>query len=117
MSAKPKTTDDYLTGLDIEKRTALEKLRQAIKAGAPKAEECISYGIPGFRLNGRLLVSFGGARNHCAFYPGAYPLEVHRNELKSYDTAKGTIRFSAQNPLPGALVRKLVRTRVAQYRI
>jgi uncharacterized protein YdhG (YjbR/CyaY superfamily) len=114
MSAKPKTIDEYLAPLSNEKRTALEKLRRAIKSAAPKAEECISYSIPAFRLRGRLLVAFGAAANHCAFYPGAFPVEAHKDELTAYDTSKGTIRFQADNPLPAMLVRKLVKTRIAE---
>jgi uncharacterized protein YdhG (YjbR/CyaY superfamily) len=115
MLAKPQTIDEYLAPLSKEKRDALEKLRRAIKSAAPKAEECISYQVPGFRLGGRLLVSFGAAANHCAFYPGAYPVEAHKDELTAYDTSKGTIRFQADSPLPATLVRKLVKTRMAEY--
>ena len=115
MSAKPQTIDEYLAPLSNEKRAALEKLRRAIKSAAPKAEECISYQIPAFRLGGRLLVAFGAAANHCAFYPGAFPVKAHKDELKAYDTSKGTIRFQADSPLPATLVRKLVRTRIAEY--
>jgi uncharacterized protein YdhG (YjbR/CyaY superfamily) len=111
----PQTIDEYLAPLSKEKRAALEKLRRAIKSAAPKAEECISYGIPGFRLGGRLLVSFGVAANHCAFYPGAYPVKAHKDELTAYDTSKGTIRFPADSPLPATLVRKLVKTRIAEH--
>src|SRR6267142_2818479 len=114
MSAKPKTIDEYLAPLSKEKRAALEKLRRAIKSAAPKAEECISYQLPAFRLGGRLLVAFGAAANHCAFYPGAHPVQAHKNELKAYDTSKGTIRFQADSPLPATLVRKLVKTRIAE---
>jgi len=114
MSAKPQTIDEYLAPLSIEKRAALETLRRAIKSAAPRAEECISYQIPGFRLGGRLLVSFGAAANHCAFYPGAHPVEAHKGDLKAYDTSKGTIRFRADSPLPATLVRKLVKTRIAE---
>ncbi|HEX7515718.1 MAG TPA: DUF1801 domain-containing protein [Chthoniobacterales bacterium] len=114
MSAKPETIDEYLAPLSHEKRAALEKLRRAIKSAAPKAEECISYQIPAFRLGGRLLVAFGAAANHCAFYPGARPLAVHKDELKAYDTSKGTIRFQADSPLRAALVRKLVKTRITE---
>jgi len=113
-SAKPKTIDGYLALMSIEKRDALQKLRRDISAAAPGAEECISYQIPAFRLGGRLLVAFGGAVNHCAFYPGALPIQVHKDELEKYDTSKGTIRFSAAKPLPALLVRKLVKTRIAQ---
>jgi uncharacterized protein YdhG (YjbR/CyaY superfamily) len=115
IKAKPKTIDEYLAALSNDKRAALERLRKTIRAAAPKAEECISYQIPGFRLGGRLLVSFGAAANHCAFYPGAYPVKAHQNELKAYDTSKGTIRFQADRPLPAALVRKLVKTRIAEH--
>ena len=61
-----------------------------------------------------MLVAFGAAANHCAFYPGAFPIEAHKDELKAYDISKGTIRFPADSPLPATLVRKLVRTRIAE---
>lgn len=115
MPAKPKTIAEYLKPLSAEKRAALEKLRQAIKSAAPKAEECISYDIPGFRLDGKLLVSFAAWANHCAFYPGAHPVKAHQDELKSFDSSKGSIRFKVDNPLPATLVRKLVKTRIAEY--
>ena len=113
--AKPRTTDEYLESLTPAKRRALQQLRKAIRAAAADAEECISYGIPGFRLGGKLLVSFGAAAKHCAFYPGAHPLEAHRKEVDRYDTSRGTIRFPADRPLPASLVRKLVKTRVAEH--
>ena len=111
---KPQTIDEYLAPLSDEKRAALEKLRTDIRAAAPKAEECISYQIPAFRLGGRLLVAFGAAANHCAFYPGALPVESHKDALKGYKTSKGTIRFQPDRPLPATLVRKLVRTRIEE---
>lgn len=114
MSAKPQTIDQYLVPLSKQKRTALQKLRRAIKSAAPKAEECISYQMPAFRLNGKLLVAFAAWANHCAFYPGSTPAKVHKDALKNYDTNKGTIRFSTDNPLPATLVRKLVKTRIAE---
>jgi uncharacterized protein YdhG (YjbR/CyaY superfamily) len=115
MTAKPQTIDEYLQPLSGEKRSALEKLRRAIKSAAPKAEECISYQVPGFRLDGKLLVSFGAAAKHCSFYPGAHPLKTHHYDLKKYDTSKGTIRFPDDRPLPPSLVRKLVKTRIKEY--
>ncbi len=114
MLGKARTIDEYLAALGKEKRATLEKLRRDIQAAAPEAEECISYQIPGFRLGGKLLVSFGAAANHCAFYPGSYPVEVLADELASYGTSKGTIRFPVDKPLPAALVRKLVKARIAQ---
>jgi uncharacterized protein YdhG (YjbR/CyaY superfamily) len=114
MSVKPQTIDEYLAALSRDKRAALERLRKAIRSAAPKAEECISYRIPAFRLDGRMLVAFGAAANHCAFYPGAHPVQAHKDALEAYETSKGTIRFPADSPLPAALVRKLVKTRVAE---
>src|SRR5213080_530360 len=113
MSRRPQTIDEYLAPLSNEKRAALQKLRRAIKSAAPKAEECISYQLPAFRLNGKFLVAYGAAANHCAFYPGSV-VQALTKELKGYDTSNGTIRFSADKPLPAVLVRKLVRLRIEE---
>lgn len=114
MATRPGTIDEYLAALGDDQRGVLENLRKAIKAAAPKAVECISYQVPTFRLNGRMLVSFGAAAKHCAFYSGAFPIEAHKDALKNYDTSKGAIRFQPAKPLPLALVRKLVKARVAE---
>ena len=110
---KPKTHDDFLAAVPENKRSALQKLRMAIKAAAPKAEECISYQIPAFRLNGKFLVAYGAGANHCAFYPGSV-VQALKKELKGYDTSKGTVRFPADKPLPSALVQKLVKLRMEE---
>ena len=115
---KPRTIDEYLAGVNADQRVALEKLRKIIHTVAPKIEECISYGIPAFRLDGRSLVFFGAWANHCSFYPGnSRTLKKIRSDLKGFQITKGTIRFSPDNPLPLALVKKLVRARIAQNRI
>ncbi len=114
MAGKPSTIDEYLAAVGGDKRAALEKLRKAIRGAAPQAEECISYQVPAFRLDGRMLVAFGAAANHCSFYPGSSPIKALEDELKNYDTSKGTIRFQADNPLPAALVRKLVKVRIGE---
>lgn len=115
MTGKPNNIDEYLAALSEDKRVALEKLRQTIRATAPKAEECISYQLPAFRLNGKLLVGFGAMAKHCAFYPmSATTVAAHQADLAGYDTSKGTIRFQADKPLPVALVRKLVKARIAE---
>lgn len=115
MPAKPKNIDEYLAVLSDEHRAALENLRKTIKAAVPKAEECISYGLAAFRLNGRPLVAFGATKSHCAFYPmSSSTVEAHKDDLKGYETSKGTIRFAADKPLPAALVRKLVKARIAE---
>ncbi len=114
MAAKPKTIDEYLAALSEDKRAALEKLRKTIRASAPKAEECISYQLAAFRQNG-MLVAFGATANHCAFYlMSSSTVAAHQDELEDYDTSKGTIRFPADKPLPVALVRKLVKARIAE---
>ena len=115
MSSRAETINEYLSRLPTDPRAALEKLRKAIRTAAPKAEECISYRLPAYRLNGRFLVAFGAAAKHCAFYPGSHPIEVHKKALKAYDMSKGTLRFQPNNPLPATLVRKLVKARIRQY--
>jgi uncharacterized protein YdhG (YjbR/CyaY superfamily) len=110
---KAKTVDEYLARLSEEKRKALRQVRKAIRAAVPKAEECISYGVPAFRLNGKFLVAIGAAAKHCAFYLGS-TVQRHKNELKNYDISRGTIRFPASRPLPSGLVRRLVRARMAE---
>jgi len=112
-NSKPTTIDEYFALLSDDQRAALQELRKSIQAVAPAAVECISYQLPAFRLDGKLLVAFGAWANHCAFYPGAV-MEDLGVELKGYDISKGTIRFPANRPLPAALVRKLVKARIAK---
>jgi uncharacterized protein YdhG (YjbR/CyaY superfamily) len=115
MAAKPKTIDEYIARADPDQRPALRRLRKAIRAAAPKAEECISYGLAAFRLDGRMLVAFGAKASHCAFYPmSSTTVAAHQDDLRGYDTSKGTIRFPAGKPLPDRLVRKLVKARIAE---
>lgn len=112
---KPGTIDEYLAGANADQRAALEKLRKTIHAVAPKAEECISYGLAAFRLNGRPLVAFGAWANHCAFYPmSSATVKSFQDQLKSFETSKGTICFSTDRPLPTALVKKMVKARMAE---
>jgi uncharacterized protein YdhG (YjbR/CyaY superfamily) len=114
MAVRPGSIDEYLSSLRRDQRAALEKLRRTIRAAAPRAEECISYGLPAFRHDG-MLVAFGATANHCAFYPmSSSTVKDHREELEGYDTSKGTIRFPAERPLPAALVRTLVKARIAE---
>lgn len=111
---KPTTIDEYLAALPAEQRAALEKVRRAIRTAAPKAEECLSYSVPAFRQDG-VLVAFGAAAKHCAFYPmSSATIAAHARDLADYDTSKGTIRFSADKPLPVALVKRLVKARLAE---
>jgi uncharacterized protein YdhG (YjbR/CyaY superfamily) len=115
VATRPRTIDGYLAGLSAENRAALQKVRRAVHAAAPKAEECISYGIPAFRLNGKLIAAFKAAAGHCSFHPmSGDTVTTLKADLAGYDTSRGTIRFSARAGLPATLVRKLVKTRIAE---
>jgi uncharacterized protein YdhG (YjbR/CyaY superfamily) len=115
MAKKLQTFDGYLSALGDDPRAALEKLRKAVKAAAPKADECISYGLAAFKLDGKPLVALGATENHCAFYlMSGTTVAAHEDELAKYDTSKGTIRFPAKKPLPAALVKKLVKARMEE---
>ena len=115
MAKRPRTIDEYLAGLEAEKRGALEKVRRAIRAAAPRAEECISYGMPAFRLDGKLIAGFRAAAEHCSYHPmsGDTVATLHK-ELAGYSTSAGTIRFPARKGIPATLVRKLVKARIAE---
>ena len=105
--------EQYVAALPANQRAILQKLRVTIRAAAPHAEEGVSYGLPAFRINGRPLVCFAAAAHHCSLYPmSPAVIRAHAGDLKKYETSKGTIRFVA--PLPAALVRKIVRARLAE---
>ena len=112
-AGKPATVDEYLARVSKEQRAALERLRNQILAVIPDAEECISYGMPGFRYDGKVLCWIGAGAKHCAFYPGGVVHELE-GDLAHYETSKGTIRFQPETPLSAALVRKIIKARIAQ---
>ena len=112
-SAPAKDVDEYLAGVPKEARATLEKLRKTIKAAAPMASESISYQMPMYKHHG-MLIGFAAFKDHCSLFPGSAVMDAHKEELKRYDTSKGTIRFPANKPLPAALVKKLVKARIAE---
>ena len=117
MSARPASTDEYLATLTGEQRAVVEELREVIRGAAPGAEEGFSYGMPLFRLGGKPLVWYAAWKKHYSLYPlSAAMLRAHAAEIEGYETSKGTIRFPASRPLPLGLVKKLVKTRVAELR-
>jgi uncharacterized protein YdhG (YjbR/CyaY superfamily) len=110
--SKPSTIDEYLRALPADQRTALEKVRAQIKSVAPTAEEHIGYGLPGFKVHGRPLIYMGAARHHCALY-GARADHALTDELKGFKQSKGTIQFTPDKPIPAAVVKRIVKARLA----
>ncbi|HXB44903.1 MAG TPA: DUF1801 domain-containing protein [Puia sp.] len=109
-----KDIDSYIANQPEKVRIVLEKLRWVIKKAAPEAEELISYSIPAFKYHG-MLVYFAAFKDHCSFFPGnAGLVQSMQDELKIYKTAKGTIQFTVEKPLPAVLVTKIVKARVQQ---
>jgi uncharacterized protein YdhG (YjbR/CyaY superfamily) len=114
---RPKNIDEYLAGVPEPARGTLTKIRAIIRSAVPPDTiETISYGIPTFKYKGSL-VWFAAFSDHCSLFPTASVIQAFKNELKAYQTSKGTIRFPVDKPLPAALVKKLVKARVAQVRI
>src|SRR6266508_1160980 len=112
---KPKSVEAYLKSLPAEQRAALQELRETVAAAAPEAEEGITYSMPGFLLDGRGFVSYAAFKDHYSFFPrSGRAVDAHRDELGERVTGKGTIRFEYGRPLPRALVKKVVRTRLAE---
>jgi len=98
-----------------DKRAALAKLRDAIKAAVPTATEVISYRVPTFKYDGKGLVAYGAATAHCTFYlMSTSVMRAHASELKKYKVGKGSIQFQGDKPLPKSLVTKLVKARIAE---
>lgn len=112
-SQLPKTVDEYLAALPEEVCAVLTQLRKIIKSTAPNAEEAISYGMPGYKYYGAL-VYFAAFKNHCSFFPGSSQVVKLYEELKSFKTAKGTIQFTIDKPLPVTLVKKIVKARLKE---
>ncbi len=108
---KPATTDDYIAQFPADMQAILQKVRATIKAAAPTATERISYGMPGFYLNG-MLVWFAGHKTYLGFYPTGEGIEAFKNELTSYKFSKGAVQFPLDQPLPYGLITKITKYRV-----
>ncbi len=114
VASTPKTVDGYLAAVPEPARNSLQRVRSAIQSALPaEATETISYGIPAVKYKGPL-VWFAAFSNHCSLFPGASVIKAFANELKEYKTSKGTIHFPVDKPLPAALVKKMVKARLAE---
>ena len=107
--------DNYLAGLDASKRTALEQLRRCILETVPDAEQCISYGMPAFKVEGKTIAGFASFKNHLSYLPhSGSVLPALAPDLEGYECTKGSLHFAVDQPLPAALVGKLITTRLRE---
>jgi uncharacterized protein YdhG (YjbR/CyaY superfamily) len=113
-NAGPRNVDEYFAGIPEPARSTLHQMRATIRSATPPgATETISYRIPAFKYNGPLLC-YAAFSNHCSLFPTAAVIAAFKKELKGFTTSKGTIQFPVDKPLPAALIKKLVKARVAQ---
>ena len=112
---KPSTIDEYLASVSGPRRTALDKLRKTIRSIVPESEECISYGIPAFRLGGAIVAGFCATSKGCSYFPfSGSTLRTLAGDLGAYDQTRSSLHFRPDAPLPATLVRKLIRARIAE---
>jgi uncharacterized protein YdhG (YjbR/CyaY superfamily) len=110
-------TDNYLATITGDKRAALDELRKTIRSIVPRAEECISYGMPAFRLDGRVIAGFKATAKGCSYYPfSGTTLQTLAGDLEGYGKTKSALHFGPDEPLPAILVRKLIKARIAEPR-
>jgi uncharacterized protein YdhG (YjbR/CyaY superfamily) len=117
MIRKATTISEYLATVTGERRRALEHLRKTIRAIVPNAEECISYRIPAFRLDGVVVAGFMATKKGCSYLPfSGSTLKTLASDLRDYEQTKSSLHFSATKPLPASLVRKLIKARITETR-
>jgi uncharacterized protein YdhG (YjbR/CyaY superfamily) len=113
--AVPTSVEEYMAALPEGPRDVLQKLRETIRTAAPDATEMISYHMPTFKQGGRFLVSYAAFKNHCSLFPASKAvMDAHGEALEPYFSGKGTFRFTVEDPIPTALVRRIVQTRIEE---
>jgi uncharacterized protein YdhG (YjbR/CyaY superfamily) len=117
MRAQPTTINEYLATVRGSRRAALQKLRKTIISIVPDAEECISYRIPAFRVDGRVVAGFCARVDGCSYFPfSGRTLGTLAKEISAYEHTKSSLHFDAEAGLPSSLVRKLLKARIAETR-
>ena len=115
MARKPATIDEYLASVTGERRAALDHIRKTIRTLLPEAEECISYRIPAFRFKGRIVAGFAATAKGCSYFPfSGSTLRTLAEELENFEQTKSSLHFDPAKPLSVALVRKLIKARIAE---
>jgi len=107
------SVEEYIATAEPKARKALRDIRKTIRAAAPKAEEVISYQMPGYKQNG-MVVFFAGYKNHIGFYPTGSGIEKFKNEFAKYKWSKGAVQFPLDKPLPAALIKKIVKFKLKE---
>jgi uncharacterized protein YdhG (YjbR/CyaY superfamily) len=115
MKVKPKTIEAYLATLTEPRRATLAKLRQTIHELVPEVDECISYGLPAFRVGTKIIAGFSATAKGCSYYPfSGSTLPALAKDVAAYSQTRGALHFAANKPLPVTLVRKLLKARLAE---
>jgi uncharacterized protein YdhG (YjbR/CyaY superfamily) len=115
MRGKPETIDEYLASVSPDRRVILENLRRTIRTIVPEAEECISYSMPAFRLNGHVVAGFLATQKGCSYFPfSGTTLASLTGDLARYDQTKSALHFDAKRPLSATLVRRLLKARISE---
>ncbi len=106
--------DEYLAKVDPTQRAELDRVRATIKKVVPEAEEVITYAMPGFKYKGKYLIAYAPFKDHLSVFPGAGAVEELKNELSPFVVSKGTVQFTLENPLPDAILAKLIASRIQE---
>ncbi|MDL2265347.1 DUF1801 domain-containing protein [Parabacteroides sp. OttesenSCG-928-G21] len=116
MKNVPQTIDAYMDGFNPEIVEIMIKVRSVIHEAVPDLKECISWGMPTFKLNGKNLVHFAGNKHHLGFYPGTEAIEKFKNNLTGFKTSKGGIQFPYNKPIPTDLIAEITRYNASEIK-